>query len=83
MGEWGWVMGIKNNDVKSFNMKKIVLNIDFKDIETRFLNQDALISMLHFGKGAIDKKYMEKIKVNSKLNPVLYHYYLSGSWGMY
>ena len=83
MGEWGWVMGIKNNDVKSSDMKKIILNIDFKDIKTRFLNQDALISMLHFGKGVFDKKYMEKIKVNSKLNPVLYHYYLSGSWGMY
>ncbi len=83
MGEWGWVIGLKKEDVKSFDGKKNILNSNFKDIKTRFLNQDALISMFHFGKGIFDKDRMEKIKVNSELNPVLYQYYLSGSWGMY
>lgn len=83
MGEWGWVIGIKKEDINAGDLKKLIVNIDFSDIKTRFLNKDAMISMIHFGKGVLEKDYMQTIKVNTELNPVLYRYYLSGSWGMY
>ena len=31
----------------------------------------------------VDPEEMEKIEVNTELNPVLHRYYLAGSWGMY
>ncbi len=82
MGEWGWVIGIKPEDYGKY-LEKNIMSLDFSDIETRFLNNDAMISMMHFGKGVLDEEYMEDIKVNTKINPVLYRYYMSGSWGVY
>ena len=61
----------------------MILKEDFTDIKTRYINKDAMISMAYFGKGVIDKEAMEKIEVNTELNPVLHRYYLAGSWGMY
>jgi len=40
-----------------------------------------MISMSNFGKGAFDM--MDKLEVNSRLNPVLYRYYKDGSWDVY
>ncbi|MFQ5485036.1 MAG: polyamine aminopropyltransferase [Desulfobacterales bacterium] len=83
LGEWGWVIGIKETDIKEKQIKEMLLKKDFTDIKTRYINKDAMISMAHFGKGVIDKRALEKIEVNTELNPVLHRYYLSGSWGMY
>lgn len=82
MGEWGWIIGV-NEEVDEKQLEKHVMALDFSDTETRYLNNDAMISMMHFGKGVLDEKYMEDIEVNTKINPVLYGYYLSGSWGVY
>ena len=35
-------------------------------METRFINQDAMISMAHFGKGVLEKGTLEKIQVNTE-----------------
>jgi len=83
MGEWGWVIAIKEDDIDETMLKKCFMVEDFADIQTRFLNRDAMVSMVHFGKGVFDNGFMEKIKVNTESNPVLYHYYSAGSWGMY
>jgi spermidine synthase len=83
MGEWGWVIGIRETDIKEIQLKSIIMKKDFTNIKTRYINKDAMISMVHFGKGVIDKEAMEKIEANTELNSVLYRYYLSGSWGMY
>lgn len=83
MGEWGWVIGVKKEEIKEKLLKKLLTEIDFTDINTRFINKDAMISMIHFGKGIFEQDYMKKIKINKKLTPALYNYYLSGSWGMY
>jgi len=64
-------------------LKKHILAQDFEDVPTRFLNRDAVISMVHFGKSVLDNGSLEKIKVNTESNPVLYRYYQAGSWGMY
>lgn len=83
MGEWGWIIGVKNTDMDETRLKQVVLDIKYPDIETRFINRDAMISMTHFGKGVFDEDIERSVKVNTELNPVLYKYYLSGSWGMY
>ncbi len=84
MGEWGWVIGMRDSDIDDSTLKARMKTLDFSDIPTRFLNNDAVISMIHFGKGVIDdREHYEKIIVNTELNPVLHRYYLAGSWGMY
>ncbi|MBA4367773.1 MAG: spermidine synthase [Desulfobacterium sp.] len=83
MGEWGWVLGVKAEDIDEVRLKQIASQIGFQDIPTRFLNQDGMISMIHFGKGIFDTGEMKEIQQNDELNPILYRYYLSGSWGMY
>ncbi len=83
MGEWGWVLGIDSLYMKEDKLKAIAGKLEFKDIETRFINRDAMISMIYFGKGVLDKKSFGKTEVNTELNPVLFRYYLRGTWGMY
>ncbi len=83
MGEWGWVLGMKAEDIDEESIKKLALSKDFSDIPTRFLNNDAMVSMVNFGKGILENSEFEKVEINTELNPVLYRYYLSGSWGMY
>jgi spermidine synthase len=83
MGEWGWVLGMDSRDISEQHLKKRLLQIDLAEVETKFLNEDALMSMVHFGKGIIDPVLLDGIKVNTEINPVLYQYYLAGSWGFY
>jgi spermidine synthase len=83
MGEWGWVLGMKASEGDGAQLKRRVLNLNVGQVETRFLNADAMISMIHFGKGILDPEEMSKIKVNTQINPILHAYYLSGSWAMY
>lgn len=81
MGEWGWVIGARSEDIDTNQLKKLAMKIDFSDIPTKFINRNAVISMIHFGKGIIEPDKLNQIFVNTKLNPVLYDYYLSGTWG--
>jgi spermidine synthase len=83
MGEWGWVMGMKSHRIDEAGLKAVMMSRTFDDIETRYINRDAMVSMLHFGKGVLEPEYMEEVKVNTELNPVLYRYYLAGVWGVY
>lgn len=83
MGQWGWVLGIKAGNARETRLKQCLLKLDFSDIPTRFLNNDAVISMTHFGKGVLDESLMSEIDINSELSPMLYRYYLQGSWGVY
>ena len=77
------MIAAKATDMDETVLKKRILAEDFTHIPTRFLNRDAMISMVHFGKGVLDSESLEKIKVNTESNPILYRYYLAGSWGMY
>jgi spermidine synthase len=83
MGEWGWVLGVKNRRVDIQGLKKRLLAENYEDLSTRFLNNDAMVSMTHFGKGMLDPLLMEEIQVNTQVNPVLHRYYWQGSWAMY
>jgi hypothetical protein len=55
LSEWGWCMGMKNEVITNEILKKEIMNIDLT-ILTKFLNKDARISMVHFGKGVLEKK---------------------------
>ncbi|MDL1964371.1 MAG: polyamine aminopropyltransferase [Deltaproteobacteria bacterium] len=83
MGEWGWVLGVKSAEMDEQTLKQRILTTDFDSLKTRFLNNNAMVSMIHFGKGVIDPNHMDKIKINTRLNPVLQDYYRAGTWGMY
>ena len=83
MGEWGWVLGMKTRRLDETGLKTVMMSRSFDDIDTRFINRDAMISMLHFGKGVLEPELLEAVEVNTELNPVLYDYYLSGVWGIY
>ncbi len=83
MGEWGWVLGVKESEADEPTLKQRLLTGDFDGLRTRFLNNDAMVSMVHFGKGVLDPNQMDKIKVNTQSNPVLQTYYRGGTWAMY
>lgn len=83
MGEWGWVLGVDRQDITPARLKHAVLNLSFADLPTRFVNREAMTAMVHFGKGIFDSEVANTIRINTQHNPVLYRYYLDGSWGVY
>jgi spermidine synthase len=62
-------------------LKSKVMEIELPPPPTKFLNRDAIISMVHFGKGILEKK--DKVKVNSILDPIIVKYYKKGAWDVY
>ncbi len=83
LGEWGWVLGVNKRDLTAGKLKAIALHLKFNDIKTRFLNHDAMISMIYFGKETFNNNVTDKISINTEPDPVLYMYYQQGSWGIY
>ena len=86
MGEWGWVIG--NKTLKSEELKKSIQSFQIKNIETKWLNHDAMLQITSFGKNwKIGKNQEEKakqeIEINTIHNPVLYRYYHEGNWYVY
>ncbi|MGR3179437.1 MAG: polyamine aminopropyltransferase [Candidatus Anammoxibacter sp.] len=81
LGEWGWCLGMKKEVTDYAKLKAKIMELDFNHISTKSLNRDAMISMIHFGKGILDIK--DSIKVNTILDPVLASYYRKGAWDVY
>ncbi|MBF0449904.1 MAG: polyamine aminopropyltransferase [Candidatus Magnetomorum sp.] len=81
MGEWGFVLGMRKMDISPEQLMERARNIHFNDIPTRFINQNAMMSMTFFGKGIIDQ--LQTVNINTHIQPVLHQYYLSGNWGVY
>ncbi|MCH8012148.1 MAG: polyamine aminopropyltransferase [Candidatus Marinimicrobia bacterium] len=79
MGEWGWVLGSKS--IPKLQLKAKLLKIDFNNIETRWINNEAMNLILSFGKPIFSDK--SEIEVNTLINPRLYQYYLKGNWDIY
>lgn len=80
LGEWGWILGAKN--ITKENLKKELVKLDFDHIETKWINHEAMLLLTSFGKDYFRKDSVV-IEVNEIHNPVLYKYYLHGSWDMY
>ncbi len=82
MGEWGWVIG--NKSLKSEDLKKTMQSLQIQNVETKWLNNEAMLQITSFGKNwKVDEKEKDKIEINTTQNPVLYRYYNDGSWYMY
>lgn len=81
LGEWGWVLGVNAKANSPDALKKRLGDLQFENLETRFLNNDAMISMLHFGKN--EMAGFEDIKINQELELALFHYYKAGDWEIY
>lgn len=83
LGEWGWILAANNKDITEEKLRNLASRLKFNDIKTKFLNHDAMISMIYFGKETFNKNIMNKISINTEADPVLYRYYQQGSWGFY
>ena len=81
MGEWGWVLGFNAPEVSDAALRQRLSEQSFQGFETRFLNQEAMLHMLHFGKGVLDR--LDEVEVNQELNLALYNYYQRGEWDLY
>ncbi len=81
LGEWGFVLGVDAELLEAAALKEIVQGLSFQEIETRFLNQEAMIAMVHFGKGVF--RDAGEIEVNRESRPVLPSYYRQGRWEVY
>lgn len=80
LGEWGWVLGVKSNS--ELDVKSRLQQLEFEDVETQWLNREAMQMMTSFGKDIYGKTHGE-IKVNYIHDPVVYRYYLNGNWDLY
>ena len=79
MGDWGWQLGMKAEVIKEPDLKRRALALNFSDVETVFLNREAMAGMLHFWKGMFDD--ISNVAVNTELAPVVDSYYREGEWG--
>ena len=80
LGEWGWILGAKgvNKDQLLHNAR----NIEFDNVHTVWINNDAMQLMTNFGKNIIPGP-RDTVLVNKIHDPVLYRYYLQGNWDLY
>lgn len=81
LGEWGWVLAMNSQKVDAGDLKEALVRVDFSGLETRFLNREAMVGMLSFGKNIFEN--IDGIKVNDELDLALFHYYDKGSWDLY
>ncbi len=78
MGEWGWIIG--KQEISQNELKNRFINIKFDNIETKWINEEALLSLSSFGKNFFNSDTAEVNKIH---NPVLYKYYTKGNWDLY
>ncbi|MCG8729798.1 polyamine aminopropyltransferase, partial [Tenacibaculum finnmarkense] len=72
MGEWGWILGTKNKNISSNQLKDKLQKIEFKNVKTNWINNEAMQLITSFGKEFFNSK--DSIEVNKVHNPVLYNY---------
>ena len=77
-GEWGWVIGSKHQSSES--MKSKLQKMDFKDLDVKWITNESMMLMTSFGK---DLYNADSVEVNTIHNPVLYRYYLDGTWAKF
>ena len=80
LGEWGWVLGVKTDN--EIDLKTRMRSLNFSDIKTSWINQEAMLLITSFGKDFF-KSDTDSIRVNTIHDPVLYRYYLDGNWDIY
>ncbi|QZT38361.1 polyamine aminopropyltransferase [Halosquirtibacter xylanolyticus] len=79
LGEWGWILGMRKDEV---SIKSKAKQIQFDNIQTQWINKDAMLHISTFGKVFFSKDTTH-IQVNKIDNPTLYRLYLKGNWDLY
>ncbi|MFD2566042.1 polyamine aminopropyltransferase [Pseudotenacibaculum haliotis] len=82
MGEWGWIIGTKEEKSKD-QMIKLLANYKDGQIKTQWLNKESMKLITSFGKDFYLKNKKNSLEENSINNPVLYKYYEQGNWDTY
>ncbi len=80
LGEWGWILGSKSLSRGQF--KDALVKLEFDDISTKWINHEAMTLMTSFGKD-LTAESSDSIQINTIHNPVLFNYYMNGSWDLY
>ena len=80
LGEWGWVLGVKTE--REIELKKRLQALTYDDLETQWINQEAMMLITSFGKDFFLNSG-DSIRINTIHDPVLYRYYLDGNWDIY
>ncbi len=80
MGEWGWSIGQK--DPPNESLKESLLQLNFSDVKTTWINNEAMSLLTSFGKNTYIWEN-DSVEINQIHNPVLYKYYLKGNWDLY
>ncbi len=80
LGEWGWVLGAKTRQREG--LKEALQALHFDDIETEWINHEAMTLITSFGKRVFPGD-TDSVEINKIHNPVLYKYYLDGKWDIY
>jgi spermidine synthase len=81
LGDWGFALGIAREVMTAAVLKRAVLDLQFDEVETRFLSREAMVGMLAFGKGVFERE--EEIEINRQSQPVFPAYYNKGRWEIY
>ena len=81
MGEWGWILGTKEQQPKEQIIQKLK-TADFSRVETRWYNRESVDLITSFGKNFFAEK-ADSVKINKIHEPIIHRYYLKGSWDLY
>ncbi len=81
LGDWGFIVGIEHDVMTEVALTQAVVTLLFNNINTRFLNREAMVGMIQFGKGLFERE--DEIKINRQSQPVFPGYYDKGRWEMY
>ncbi|MCP3957831.1 MAG: polyamine aminopropyltransferase [bacterium] len=83
LGEWGWVLGMKagEGELDTGGLRHRLSALDFDGLDTRFLNRDAMVGMLHFGKGMLEDS--AGVEVSEERDLAVFYYYRDGAWDLY
>ena len=89
LGEWGWVVGLRtgrgaggSDALKPADrVRSRLAGLDFAAVETRFLNPEAMLSMLNFGKGTFDD--IDEIEASGESDLAVFYYYRDSDWDLY
>ena len=79
MGEWSWILGMRPDVITPTALRDRVLGLDFSDVETEFLNHEAMNGLIRFWKGTWEG--VDEIEINTELEPVIDRYYRQAEWG--
>ncbi len=80
LGEWGWILGTRPTPDRTA-LKERLQQLHFENVETQWINHEAMQLMTSFGKNIYIPT--DTAAINRIQHPVLYRYYLNGNWDLY